>query len=56
LAKNEAETLRKRRELFREITGTKKYLVNTLISTFGLKEKTNSTGVVEKELKIDQFF
>jgi uncharacterized protein len=56
LAKNEAETLRKRRELFREITGTKKYLVNTLISTFGLKEKTNSAGVVEKELKIDQFF
>ncbi len=56
LSKSEAETLRRRRELFREKTGTKKYLINTLISTYGLKVTGNSTGTVDKVVQMDQLF
>ena len=56
ISKSESETLRKRRELFREKTATKKYLINTLISTYGLKVNANSTGVIDKVVVMDQLF
>ena len=56
LTKSEAETLRKRRELFREKTVTKKYLINTLISTYGLKDNINSAGIIDKVVVMDQLF
>lgn len=56
LSKSESETLRKRRELFKEKTATKKYLINTLISTYGLKVNANSTGVIDKVVVMDQLF
>ena len=56
LSKSESETLRKRRELFRGKTATKKYLINTLISIYGLKVNANSTGVIDKVVVMDQLF
>lgn len=56
LTKSESETLRKRRELFREKTTTKKYLINTLISTYGLKANANSAGIIDKVVVMDQLF
>jgi uncharacterized protein len=56
LTKKEAEKLHNRRELFRTKTQTKKYLINTLITTFGLKTNENSTTSVDKSLKIDALF
>ncbi len=56
LSSTEAETLRKRREFFRDKTKTKKYLINTLITTFGLKENGNSVGIIDKVVLIDDLF
>lgn len=53
LTKKEAEKLRLRREMFRSKTQTTKYLINTLITTFGLKPNEYSAGVVDKALKMD---
>lgn len=56
LSAKEADTLRKRREFFREKTKTKKYLINTLITTFGLKQNENSVGIIDKVVLIDDLF
>lgn len=56
LTKKEAEKLHKRRELFRQKTQTRKYLINTLVTTFGLKTNEYSASVVDKSLKMDALF
>ncbi len=56
ITKKEAETLRRRQELFRQKTKTKKYLITTLLTTFGLKTNENSIGIVDKVITMDQFF
>ena len=56
LTKKESELLRKRRELFREKTTTKKYLINTLLTTYGLKQSENSVGIIDKVVLMDQLF
>ena len=56
LSKKEAEKLHIRRELFRAKTQTKKYLINTLLTTFGLKANEHSTSTVDKSLKMDALF
>lgn len=56
ISKKDADLLRNRRELFREKTNTKKYLINTLITTFGLVSNENSIGVIDKTIVIDQLF
>lgn len=56
ISKKEAEALRKRREFFREKTNTKKYLINTLITTYGLKANQNSVGIIDKVVVLDQLF
>ena len=56
LSKKEAETLRKRRVLFQEKTSTKKCLINTLITTYGLHQNENSIGVVDKVILMNQLF
>ena len=53
LTKKEAEKLHKRRELFRTKTQTKKYLINVLVTTFGLKTNEYSASAVDKSLKMD---
>jgi AAA+ ATPase superfamily predicted ATPase len=55
-SRKESEQLRKRRELFREKTQTKKYLINTLITTYGLKSNENSVGVIDKVILMEQLF
>ncbi len=56
LSKKEAEKLHNRRELFRSKTQTQKYLINTLITTFGLKVNEYSTSTIDKALKMDALF
>ncbi len=56
LTKKEAEKLHKRRELFRTKTQTQKYLINTLITTFGIKANEYSASVIDKALKMDALF
>ena len=56
ISKKDADLLRNRRELFREKTNTKKYLINTLITTYGLRSNENSVGVIDKVIVIDQLF
>ena len=56
LSKKEAEKLCTRRELFRTKTQTKKYLINTLMTTFGLKANEHSASAVDKSLKMEALF
>lgn len=56
LSKKEADELRTRREFFRTKTQTKKYLINTLVTTYGLKANEYSTGIIDKVVVIDQLF
>jgi uncharacterized protein len=56
LNKKEAEKLRSRRELFRAKTKTKKFLINTLITTFGLKTNEYSASAVDKALNMEVLF
>jgi hypothetical protein len=56
ISKKEADQLRIRRETFRTKTQTKKYLINTLVTTYGLKNNEYSTGVIDKVVVIDQLF
>jgi len=56
LSKKEAEVLRKRREIFRTKTATKKYLINTLVTTYGLKANQHSAGIIDKVVVLDQLF
>jgi uncharacterized protein len=56
LNKKEAEKLRARREQFRSKTKTKKFLINTLITTFGLKTNEHSASAVDKALGLEVLF
>ncbi len=56
LTKKEAEKLHQRREMFRNKTLTTKQLINTLVTTFGLKTNAYSTSVVDKVLKMEALF
>ena len=56
LSKKEAGKLHTRRELFRTKTQTKKYLINTLMTTFGLKANEHSASSIDKSLTMDALF
>jgi uncharacterized protein len=56
LTKKEAEKLHFRRELFRNKTNTNKYLINTLITPFGIKNSQNNSGVIDKVIGLDDLF
>jgi uncharacterized protein len=56
LSKKEADKLHSRRELFRTKTQTKKYLINTLVTTFGLKANEHAARTVDKSLKMEALF
>ena len=56
ISKKEANELRIRREFFRTKTQTKKYLINTLVTTYGLKKNEHSAGIIDKVVVIDQLF
>jgi uncharacterized protein len=56
LNRKDSELLRNRRELFRNKTKTRKYLMNTLITTYGLKPSINTIGVIDKVIVMDELF
>ena len=56
LTKKEAEKLQLRRELFRKKTQTSKYLINTIITTSGIKTNEFSLSAVDKVLQLDALF
>jgi hypothetical protein len=51
-----AKDLRTRRELFKSLTGTKKSVLNTLITTFGLKKNEYALEQVDSEISVDELF
>lgn len=54
--KSYAGQLLRKRTIFQEETGTKKTLLLTMITTYGIKENSYSGKVVDKSLSIDVFF
>jgi len=56
LTKAMSEKLRKRRELFREQTKTRKYLFTTLVTTYGLQKNKHSIGVIDQVITLNDLF
>lgn len=52
----EAQKILSKRERFREITGTKKTLLNTLISVYGAKENAAYFEAFDNQLRINDLF
>lgn len=55
LTTSESQKLRLRKEIFRQATGTKKHIITTLITTFGIIVK-DKLGSVDKVLDMSIFF
>ncbi len=51
-----AKELREKTGVFKSETNTRKSVFLTMITTFGLKTNSNSTGLVQNELKMDILF
>lgn len=51
-----SEELKSKIQCFKETTGTKKTLLLTFITTYGLKDNKHSTGLVQKSLVLDDLF
>ena len=51
-----AKTLREKMRVFQETTKTRKYLMTTLLTTFGLKQNKHSLGLIEKVITLDDLF
>jgi uncharacterized protein len=56
LSKSYADALVEKMHLFREHTRTRKTLLLTLITTFGIKNAGNYAGIIQNELKMDVLF
>jgi len=56
LSKKQTEHIRKRREAFRIATKSKKLLLNTLVTTYGLEHNHNSIGIIDNHLSMDSLF
>lgn len=54
--KSYAGELLRKRTVFLEETGTKKAMLVTMITTYGIKENSYSGKLVEKSLSMDVFF
>ena len=54
--KRYAERMRERRETFRRVTGTRKSLFLTVVTTFGVKENPHSLELVQSELRMEDLF
>jgi len=51
-----ATTLRKRRETFRSLTNTKKQLLNTIITTYGVNENEYSKDQIDQVITAKDLF
>ncbi len=49
------EHLRERASLFKKVTGTRKAVIHTFITTYGVKQNMHS-GIVQSEVKMDDLF
>ena len=56
LTETEASALRNLMAVFKQKTGTKKHLMMTLITTFGLQHNKHSLGLIEHTLTVDDLF
>ncbi len=56
LTETEAKAIRRQMWVFSEKTGTKKYLMPVLVTTFGLKHNMHSLGLIEQVLTLDALF
>ncbi|MGL4630466.1 MAG: AAA family ATPase [Leadbetterella sp.] len=56
LDKKESQILRNRIEAFRSKAKTKKHLIPTLLTTFGLKTNEHSIGLIDKVITMKQLF
>ena len=56
LTETEARALRNLMTVFKQKTGTKKHLMLTLITTFGLQHNKHSLGLIEHTLTMDDLF
>ncbi|MCB0855924.1 MAG: ATP-binding protein, partial [Bacteroidetes bacterium] len=54
--KEYSQKLRSKLHVFRETTKTKKYLMLTMLTTFGIKHNEHSLGYIEKVLTLDELF
>ena len=56
LSKTEAEKLRKRRCIFKNVTNIKKQLFIVLITTYGLIQNKHSLGLIDNVAVMDDLF
>ena len=56
LTKEDADNLRRKKSIFRHVTGTKKQIFIVLITTFGLIKNKNSLGLVDNVLDMNALF
>jgi len=56
LTEADANDLRKKLQVFLKVSHTRKYLMLTMLTTFGLKQNIHSLGLVEKVLTLDDLF
>lgn len=56
LSKADADTLRAKRNTFQRITGSKKHIFITLITTYGLNPNMHSIGLVDQVLDMNDLF
>lgn len=56
LTEADARSLRRQMQVFRDATNTRKHLMLTMITTFGLKHNMHSLGLVEKVLTLEDLF
>ena len=56
LSKQSIDNLRKRRELFRRVSRTKKLLHNTIITTYGFNHNKHSIGIIDQIITMEKLF
>jgi AAA+ ATPase superfamily predicted ATPase len=56
LTEAEAGNIRRKASVFKEATGTRKYIMVTMITAFGLKHNKYSLGLVENVLTLEDLF
>ena len=56
ITKNYAKELERKKEVFQEITGTRKTIFLTLITPYGVKENAHYIGLVDQQLSLDILF
>jgi hypothetical protein len=56
VTKNYAEELQNKLNAFRDATKTRKTLFLTLVTTYGVKNGNNYTGLIQQQITMDALF